>query len=164
MISVAISFSSSTSRMVWTCFSGSFVNGSFPYPVGPIPASRGQLRRRGHTRMRRILREALDCRRECRVRTPDRRNDFVRRPAAAKRLVQRHKAFAGETNDFGALLLQCELLPFRVEHVEEIGQAPVVALGRHLGGLARGLKREIKAAYALTIALIGRVGFIDLLH
>ena len=94
--------------------------------------------------MRRILREALDGRHECRIRMPDRRNDFVRRPAAAKRLIERHEAVACKSDDLGALLLQRELLPLRVENVEEIGQAAVVALGRDLGRLTRGIKREYR--------------------
>ena len=113
--------------------------------------------------MRRILRKTLDGCNDRRVRVPDRRNDFVRRPAAAERLIERHKAVAGKPDNFGALLLQRELLPLRIENVEEVGQAAVVALGRHLGRLARGVKREIEAAHALAKALIGRIGFVDLL-
>jgi hypothetical protein len=96
--------------------------------------------------MRRILHEALDGRNECRIRASDRWNDFVRGPAAAKRFIQRHKAVASKANDFGTLLLQGELFPLRVENVEEVGEAAVVALSRYPGGLARGIKREIKAA------------------
>ena len=113
--------------------------------------------------MRRILCKTFDRGDDRRIGTPDRRNDFIRRPAAAERLIERHKTVPGKPDDFRALLLQRELLPFGVEHVEEVGQAAVVTLRRHLGRLTGRVKREIEAAQALTEALIGRIGFVDLL-
>ena len=114
--------------------------------------------------MRRILYQTFDGGNHRRVGMPDRRNDLVRRPAAAKRLIERHEAVARKPDDLGTLLFQGELLPFRIENVEEIGQTAVVALGRHLCRLARRLQREIEAAQALPITAIGSVGFVNLLH
>ena len=74
--------------------------------------------------MRRILDQMLDRGDRRRVRMPDRRNDFVRRPAAAERLVERDKAVARKPDNLGTLLFQSELLPFRIENVEEVGQDP----------------------------------------
>ena len=71
--------------------------------------------------MRRILDQTLDGGNHRRIRMPDRRNDLVGRPAAAERLVERNEAVAGKSDDLGTLLLEGELLPFRVENVEEIG-------------------------------------------
>jgi len=102
--------------------------------------------------MRRILNGTFDSGYHRGVRMPDRWNDFVRRPAAAERLVEGHEAVAGKPDDLGTLLLQRELLPFGVENVEEIGQAPVVALGRHLGRLTRRIEGEIEAALLAQLA------------
>jgi hypothetical protein len=99
-----------------------------------------------------------------RVRMPDRWNDFVRRPAAAERLVERYETVACKSDDFGTLLLQSELLPFRIENVEEVGQTPVVTLRRHLCRLTRRLDCEIEAAQALPEAAIVGVGLVDLLY
>src|ERR1019366_6880655 len=114
--------------------------------------------------MQRILTETFQSGNHRRVRMPDWWNDFVRRPAAAERLVESHEAVACKPDDLGTLLLQSELLPFGVENVEEIGQAPVVALGGHLRRLARRIDGGVQAAQALSVATIGDVGFVDLLH
>ncbi len=113
--------------------------------------------------MRRILCQTLDRGDHCRVRMPDRRNDLVGWPASAQCLVERNKAVALKADDFGALLLQCELLPFGVENVQEVGQSAVITLGRDLGRLARCVDGEIKAADALPVSEIGGVGLVRLL-
>ena len=116
--------------------------------------------------MRRILDQTLGVAanrrrvRECAYR----RNDLVRRPAAAKRLIKGYETVACKPDDIGTLLFQGELLPLRVENVEEIGQAAVVALGRHPRRLARRLDGGIQAAQALAVSAIGRVGLVNLLY
>ena len=113
--------------------------------------------------MRRVLGQTFDRSDHRRVRVPDRRDDFIRRPTAAKRLIERHKTVAGKPDDLGALLLQGELLPFGVQHVEEVGETPVITLGRHPGRLTRGIEREVEAAHALAEGLIGRIRLVHLL-
>ena len=113
--------------------------------------------------MRRILRQTLDTGDHCRVRMPDRRNALVGWPASAQCLVERNKTVALKADDFGALLLKSELLPFGVENVQEVGQAAVITLGCDLGRLARCVEREIKAAQALPVSEIGSVGLVHLL-
>src|ERR1700693_1097037 len=108
--------------------------------------------------MHRILYQMLDGGNRRRVRAPDRRNDFIRRTAAAKCLVERNEAVAGKPYHLCTLLLQREMLPFGVENVEEIGQTPVVALGCHLGRLTRRIDSGIEAAQALPVTAIGGVG------
>src|SRR6202012_5606526 len=98
------------------------------------------------------------------VRTPDRRNDFIRRPAAAECFIERHETVASKPEGLGPLLLQGELLPFRVQHVEEVGQATIVTLGRHLGGLARRVKRKVEAAQTLPKGLVAAVSLVSLLY
>src|SRR5271168_2110505 len=129
-----------------------FVKGAIPYLT-----SGGQSRRWRRPHMRRVLSETFDRRDHCRVRAPDRRDDFIWRPAAAERLIERHKTIAGKPNDFGALLLQGELLPFGVQHIEEVGQAAIVTFRRHASCLTGGLEREVKAAHALPEGLIGGI-------
>src|SRR6202007_2646853 len=92
-----------------------------------------------------------------------RRNDLVGWPASAQCLVERNKTVALKADDFGALLLQCELLPFGVENVQEVGQAAVITLGRDLGRLARCVEREIQVAKALPVSEMGSVGLVPLL-
>ncbi len=113
--------------------------------------------------MWRILNQMFHSRNRRRVGMPERRNDFVGRPAAAQRLVECDKAVTGKPDHLGALLFQGELLPLRVEDVEKIGQAPVVTFGCHLCRLARGVDGDIQAAQALPVGTIGGVGFVHLL-
>src|ERR1700722_5546176 len=113
--------------------------------------------------MRRVLGKTLDRGDHRRVRAPDRRDDFIWRPTAAERLIERHKTVPRKPDDFGALLLERELLPLGIQHVEEVGQAAVVAPGRSPRRLTGGIEREVEAAQALTKTLIGRVRFVDLL-
>src|SRR5579859_5684095 len=108
LISVAMSFSSSTSRMVWGRVGAFFVNDLLPCVIASGGHSR---RRRLWPRFRRILHKTLDGRNHRWIGMPDLRNDFIRRPAAAERLVERHKTVAGQPHHFGALLLEGELLP-----------------------------------------------------
>ena len=95
-----------------------------------------------------ILYQMLDGGNRCGIRMPDRRNDFVRRPAAAERLIERHETVTCQSNDFGTLLFQSELLPLGVKNVEEVGETAVVALARHFGRLARRIDGDIEAAQA----------------
>jgi len=113
--------------------------------------------------MRRILDEMFHGSNRGRLRMPDRWNDLLRRPAAAKRLVECDEAVARKSDDLGALLLQGELLPFGIQHVEEIGQPAIVALARNVGRLARRIEGNIQAAQALPVGAIGGVGFVNLL-
>ena len=114
--------------------------------------------------MRGILYQAFDGRNDRGVGMPDRRNDFVRRPAATKRLVERNESVARKPGAFGTLLLKRELLSFRVENVEEVRQTSVVTLGGHFGRLPCRFDREIETAHALPETDIGGIGLIDLLH
>src|ERR1700722_14308312 len=112
---------------------------------------------------RRSLRQTLDRCDHCRVRMPDRRNALVGWPASAQCLVERNKTVALKADDFGALLLKSELLPFGVENVQEVGQTAVITLGCDLGRLARFVDTEIKAGRARPVWELGSVGFFPVL-
>ena len=62
------------------------------------------------------------------------------------------------------LILEIEFLPLGIEHVQVIGEAAIIALGRKLGRLVGSCKGMVEIFEALLLGPMGLNRIIDLLN